>query len=204
MERGEGEIENMNDVNKCPKEDLYVYQGTVDGVIVYVGMGSIDRSDHLNSGVSHVYEANKSHFSGAVVDVTILETFSDRKDAMSYEMDIIRKEQPLWNTVGTNKLILRNSIKTACSRFKKFSSLHGLLILASDCIGNDYKITFDSKTYLKFTGQKCSSSYSKFNQAKTQHKVIDKFDRVSKGVYEIKFRECFIDRIETETLCSQW
>lgn len=75
----------------------YIYQGKLDGVIVYIGKGSGDRVKHLTSGISTCYDANKAHFEGKVVEVTILETIEIESDAYKRESELIKELQPSWN-----------------------------------------------------------------------------------------------------------
>lgn len=49
-----------------------VYAGYYQGDCVYVGEGVEGRELHLNSGVSHIYEANRLHFKGESVDVKVI------------------------------------------------------------------------------------------------------------------------------------
>ena len=42
------------------------------GNCLYVGEGKPDRYKHITSGVSHVYEANKWHFSGKHISVSVI------------------------------------------------------------------------------------------------------------------------------------
>ena len=49
--------------------EYYVYVGVLDSVIMYVGKGTKQRINHLNSGISSCYQANKLHFSGGKLDV---------------------------------------------------------------------------------------------------------------------------------------
>lgn len=77
----------------------YVYVATVEGEVVYVGKGSGTRSSHINSGISHSYKANKSHFSGVVADVELVATNLNEIDAYELESHIIKEVRPKWNVV---------------------------------------------------------------------------------------------------------
>ena len=40
--------------------------------VVYIGEGRFGRHKHCNSGTSHVYELNKLHFDGVVLEVDVV------------------------------------------------------------------------------------------------------------------------------------
>lgn len=82
----------------------YVYVVRIDNEVVYVGKGSGDRSDHINSGTSSNYEANKSHFSGIVADVERITTGLTEPDAFELETHLIKEISPKWNgAFGTGR-----------------------------------------------------------------------------------------------------
>lgn len=74
-----------------------VYAGFDGEICVYVGEGQKDRCLHLNSGASHVYEANFHHFSGRTLDVRILETGLTKEQSLKLEQEYITKLDPCWN-----------------------------------------------------------------------------------------------------------
>lgn len=78
----------------------YVYVGRVDGEIIYVGKGSADRDLHLNSGCSHVYEANRFHFSGGIVDVIRVAENLNEASAFELETHLIHEITPRWNVAA--------------------------------------------------------------------------------------------------------
>lgn len=80
----------------------YVYVGSVEGVIVYVGKGKQARYLHLNSGVSSCYGANERHFSGKTTDVEIVYNTESELDALELEEHLIVEVQPAWNKAGTH------------------------------------------------------------------------------------------------------
>lgn len=77
--------------------EYYVYVGTLNNEIVYVGKGSGDRYLHLNSGTSSSYQANKSHFEGSYVSVSIVERFETSEEALEFETQLIQMYAPKWN-----------------------------------------------------------------------------------------------------------
>lgn len=77
----------------------YVYEGKYNGKVVYIGKGKNTRFTHLNSGVSSCYYANKAHFEGGLVDVSIIEYFQSSEEALLYEKQLIIEIQPEWNIV---------------------------------------------------------------------------------------------------------
>lgn len=83
-------------------QTYYIYTATLDGVIVYVGKGQGNRYKHLQSGRSHVYKANESHFLKVEFQVDILEVFNNAEDAKKNEMALIYQLKPSWNEVGVS------------------------------------------------------------------------------------------------------
>ena len=89
--------------------DFIVYIGYLGDVCVYVGQGNPSRHLHLNSGISHVYQANQSHFDGKIINVTVLHSGLSQKDSIDLEKECISKYKPLWNKAGmciNNKAII--------------------------------------------------------------------------------------------------
>lgn len=87
--------------------DYYVYAGYSEGELVYIGRGSGNRKLHLNSGVSHVYEANKLHFLGKQVEIKIIKDKLDLNDSKQLEKFEIIKNTPKWNVVhSTNNTVI--------------------------------------------------------------------------------------------------
>ena len=117
---------------KLYEEKFCVYTGAVDGKVVYVGMGSLERPEHLNSGVSHLYQANRHHFNGGSVDITILKTFPCKNSALEYEKGVIAESEPSWNTAGTTRSLLRNRIKKVTDSFKTKGIQQTFLIMAGE------------------------------------------------------------------------
>ena len=78
-----------------------VYMCKVNGEIVYIGQGKVGRSRHCVSGISHVYELNRMHFSEMrnSVEVEIVKFFVSKDDALKLELDLIKKHLPRFNTV---------------------------------------------------------------------------------------------------------
>ena len=78
------------------KEIYEVYLCKYKGEVVYVGQGGYKRHKHCNSGISHVYELNKLHFSGVVFDVTV-KIFSSKAKAVEKEKELIKMYLPKFN-----------------------------------------------------------------------------------------------------------
>ena len=74
----------------------------LEGEIVYIGSGKLNRHKHCNSGTSHVYELNKLHFEGVVFDVKV-QKYESRKTADEKERELIKLHLPKYNTVYTPK-----------------------------------------------------------------------------------------------------
>lgn len=79
--------------------EYYVYVGVLDSVVMYVGKGVRQRINHLNSGVSSCYQANKLHFSGGQLEVYPLAYFNENIDAVSFEKELIFSLKPVWNVM---------------------------------------------------------------------------------------------------------
>ena len=78
--------------------DQVVYAVKHDGVIVYIGSGTRGREKHGCSGISHVYELNKLHFSGANLSVELLMEGLSKKIAIEEERNLIIQYKPIYNT----------------------------------------------------------------------------------------------------------
>lgn len=90
-------------------EDKYVvYFGFVDNELVYIGRGKEGRECHLNTGISHVYEANKLHFDGGSVDITKVYV-KDYDESVNIERVLTKAFNPSWNKqhTGNDKFVYR-------------------------------------------------------------------------------------------------
>ena len=101
-----------------------VYKASVRGVTMYIGHGRVGREKHIISGTSHVYAANKAHFEGVLVDVTVLCEFQSKEEARLKEGEMINKYKPSQNKVVS----ARDHLQTSKDRkaylekvYKKFS-----------------------------------------------------------------------------------
>lgn len=74
-----------------------VYVGYLDGTCVYVGEGKPNRYKHLNSGVSHVYEANAAHHRGKYIDTKVVHSGLTKQESLGVEGKLIIELKPLWN-----------------------------------------------------------------------------------------------------------
>lgn len=119
-----------------------VYIGRVDGQIVYVGEGRINRHKHLNSGTSNVYEANQLHFQGGVVDTEVIPRNS-KESAQKLESELLSAHHPIWNKIGTEHYEKRKILMRVLNRFqptKPWRYQHyslKLLLFASKLITKD-------------------------------------------------------------------
>lgn len=76
----------------------YVYSDELDGETLYIGKGTGNRWVHCVSGVSHVYELNRAHFSGKLVEVYCLVDGLNSDEAFAQEATIIMNLKPRFNT----------------------------------------------------------------------------------------------------------
>lgn len=99
--------------------DSIVYTGYYDGVCMYVGEGKPDRWKHLNSGTSHVYEANKHHFEGKTLKVDIVCEGLSKAEATRTEKALILELKPAWNKVkwsDSGKVLMKEKIREVFGR----------------------------------------------------------------------------------------
>lgn len=89
----------------------YVYAGEYEGQLVYIGKGKGTRFEHLNSGRSSCYEANRLHFSGGTLNVyKVADNLTD-EDACELEQLLICEAQPAWNVAGVKPIPRRPHIR---------------------------------------------------------------------------------------------
>lgn len=91
-----------NGTVKDAVEGYYVYAATHNNEIVYIGKGKESRYLHCASGSSHVYELNKLHFSGELVEVAILKDALTDTEATKLEREMIEEVRPAFNKVYLN------------------------------------------------------------------------------------------------------
>ena len=85
--------------------DLYeVYVCKLYGEILYIGQGKSGRHKHCNSGLSHVYELNRLHFSGVSFDVEVVYVDSDMSKVLDKEKKLIAEMKPKLNVVYNKKV----------------------------------------------------------------------------------------------------
>lgn len=116
----------MSDLNKYE-----VYVCKFKGEVVYVGQGLIGRSKHCNSGVSHVYELNKIHFSETtnVLVTDVVKFFKNKESALALENELILKLKPKFNKVvaiadGQSRVLLMRKFKNKCTSYIRLSDLN--------------------------------------------------------------------------------
>lgn len=78
---------------------VYIARDTV-GDVRYIGEGDPTRPNHVNSGVSHVYNLNKEHFSGRPMAIQLYADKLTKSEALTIERLLIQKYagDSLWNT----------------------------------------------------------------------------------------------------------
>jgi len=76
-----------------------VYVVSLEGKILYIGSGVPTRHHHVTSGCSHVYELNRLHFEGKVVDVEIVKQTTSKQEALDIEKRLIVLNKPTFNTM---------------------------------------------------------------------------------------------------------
>lgn len=181
-----------------------VYSGSIGDEVVYVGMGSLDRPAHLNSGVSHLYEANRHHFNGGEVTIKILQKFPCKTSALDFEWKVIAEEEPTWNTAGTARNLIRNRIKKVTKSFVVKNTLSNLLVMAGDKIEANYLMNFTSADFRRYNNQDSVNNitiYMKnWMKRKGVHPFITNFYKTSSKSYCIEFSKDYIDNIASRSL----
>lgn len=104
--------------------DWYVYVGKYGDRVVYIGKGRGTRYNHLNSGISSCYAANKTHFDGGVIEVDVVSYFESSQEALEYEKKLIVELEPDWNVVfsKTEQAMLKRKHIKSVGRRKKSNS----------------------------------------------------------------------------------
>ena len=120
-------------------QEVYVVTDS-NGAYLYIGSGAIGRHKHCLSGVSHVYELNALHFSGAGgIECKVVKYFDAVDKAREYELDLIKKYSPLYNKVHNNK---DNRIEK-CSKAIEIKNYLFSSISSEGCFKNASKTTLD-------------------------------------------------------------
>ena len=89
-----------------------VYVACYEGKVMYVGEGKSGRHQHLTSGISHCYYANKYHFMGRLLDVDVVSEYNTKKEASEEEKRLIQELNPEWNKVVHKGESVANRHKT--------------------------------------------------------------------------------------------
>lgn len=181
-------------------KEFYVYKGSIDGVVMYVGMGSLDRLEHLNSGVSHVYEANKAHFKGLSIDACKVQEGLTRTEALAFERQLIEAEQPQWNLTYTDVVKIKRSMQRTLIKYQDLenkSTNLNLLFLALGKVQSDYSFDLNAPDFTSCTGLSLAGWVANFRNAKNKHKFIDDVQKVKSGVYNLRLNKTFIDKLDT-------
>ena len=79
------------------KQRYVVYAGYYGETCMYIGSGKRGREEHLNSGVSNVYQANEIHFFGDELDIVIFSSWATKKMAERVEKMKIQELKPKCN-----------------------------------------------------------------------------------------------------------
>jgi hypothetical protein len=107
-------------------KNYIVYVVRFEDEIVYIGSGIKDRHNHCISGTSHVYDLNRLHFEGKVVDVKVIKTNITKQESLVAEKELILLHRPKFNkvylkdknTAIQNANIASNLIKELRYQFK--------------------------------------------------------------------------------------
>ena len=84
-----------------------VYVASYEGDVVYVGHGALGRHKHLNSGKSHLLQANKLYFEGKSIGIVVVSLYDSKEEAKQAEIEMIEELSPLWN-IDHNRCTLKD------------------------------------------------------------------------------------------------
>jgi len=174
-----------------------VYMGIYKNEVVYIGEGKEGRSSHLNSGISHVYQANKLHFADGVVKIEIVETFNTKEEAKRLELKLIEEMNPEWNVIKKNAgKTFKKNVERALSFMDSNSTARRLLLalvpkLRDNC--GEYVIT--NEMFNPGSSSSLSQLEHRFRnkQSSTLTNLFESFEKVGIGVYRVVFTQQFKD-----------
>lgn len=177
-----------------------VYIGRLGGEVVYVGEGVEDRYLHLNSGVSHVYEANRAHFEDKTIDVEIYRESLTKEYAMGVEKELIVELQPLWNRTHTDKSKLRKQIRKPldnCKELLMYYNKLALIYACADDMASDGSATVVPHKVDVFGGSGTWKMLLKcFGKKKSEDPIIERIERISTRLYSVKIREDWLAQVD--------
>ena len=190
---------NMNQVGNKPlrKELFEVYVGRLGDEVVYVGQGKVDRHKHLNSGVSHVYEANMAHFAGNVIGIEVL-LLDGKGMAVAKEAELIQELQPRWNKIGGGSSGMRSSIALALLSHthdgSKQSDDWELLNYARHHLQANNTM-YIRPLYAPLDNDHLNRMSARFSRRTSPHKIYESFVKTQDEfgtLYTIKYQESFM------------
>ena len=183
-----------------------VYVGRIGNTVVYVGQGKLGRHKHLTSGISHVYEANRAHFLGDRVDVTVT-LVESKVTAVEKEAVLILEMLPIWNKSLVPNTGMRSTLVKTMKRYENTGVvLHKtcwyLLEYAKENLMANNTIYVPTNGIEGCSRQTLYKLHLQFhNRKKDSHKVYESITRVTPEVgenhYVIKFQEYFMSHINS-------
>lgn len=174
-----------------------VYIGRLNGEVVYVGEGKPGRHEHLNSGTSHVYEANKVHFSGEFIEVEIFKDNLTKQESLRIEKELIQKLQPTWNRTLTFKSEISRKITKLLSdkeHLMRSSNKLALLYACKDKISSDGTAAIH-RSEVDNVGGNFKKLQVIFNKKKKADKMFD-MEQIRIGHYLVKFNMDWLNQLE--------
>ena len=177
--------------------DRIVYVGRLNGCVVYVGEGKPGRETHLNSGISHVYEANQAHFSGARISVEIVHKGLSKTQAIEKEKELIISLQPTWNKTLTRRseLVRKfNSALVGVENLLHVSNKLALIYACKDVVSGEGVALIKAKD-VNSVGGNMRKIYTLYKNKKKPEKVYD-IKQVSKGLYEVHFKSEWLKHLD--------
>lgn len=174
-----------------------VYVGYLNDCAVYVGEGKPGREAHLNSGVSHVYEANQAHFSGAHISVNIVHKGLSKTQATEKEKELIISLQPIWNKTLTRRseLVRKfNSALVGVENLLHISNKLALIYACKDVVSGEGVALIKAKD-VNLIGGDMRKIYASYRNKKKPEKMYD-MKQLSKGLYEIHFKSEWLKHLD--------
>lgn len=141
----------------------YVYIAKYNGEIVYIGKGKDKRYLHINSGCSHVYEANRlHHVHGVVFEVEIIKKGISMEKASEIEVLMIRTYSPIWNKQFTHNDNRQRNMRAIRDIQKRLDS--------------DFKLNFSNTKYIMAVklSKQLSEILYRLNSGEILRKVFEK------------------------------
>ena len=166
------------------KNTYEVYVCKLGNEVLYVGQGLCGRHEHCTSGVSHVYGLNRLHFTGAVVDVSVVHSGLDKETALQEETALIQELKPTLNKVGYNFNVLASRYYEITCSLQHYPNSVELLSEIQDIL----KVEPELKLFVETIGIEAIKA-THFHKTKTRvkyQKYIGEHEETKKAAEALK------------------